>query len=122
MPDPGFDSSSTDRDMDALLRKSFGKSHALSEGFEDRLMATIHEKEARSRKGKIIMISMMIYWAIAIMTGSWLVLGIPAGHASSNLTNTMVFWSLITAMIIFLFFIVRQASLRLSDLFLGTIS
>lgn len=122
MADTGLDSGGIDQNMDNLLRKSFGKSHALSDDFEDRVMTTIHEQEARSRKGKTVMISMMIYWAIAIMTGSWLVYGIPAGEASTDVTNTMVLWSLITAMIIFVFFIVRQASLKLSDLFMGTIS
>ena len=122
MTDTNFDSGRSDHHMDAVLKKSFGKSRPLSEDFEDRVMSTIHAQEARSRKGKIVMISMMIYWAIAIMTGSWLVFGIPAGETTTNATNTMVLWSLITAMIIFVFFIVRQASLRLSDLFMGTIS
>lgn len=67
------------------------------------------------------MIAMMIYWTAASMTGAWLLLGGSGSEDSVAGPGSLVLWPVLALIAFGLYFIVRQASFRLSDLFLHTI-
>ena len=106
--------------MDQLLKQAFAPNQSLSGDFEDRVMSSIHKKHQASHQGRTVLITMMLYWSLASLTGAWLWFEkLSAGMSGSG--NLKVLLPLMAVIGIGVYLLVRQSRLKLSDLFLGTI-
>lgn len=110
-----------EHNLDRLLKQSFEPGQALSADFESSVMESIRQQHQRSDHGRRVFITMMCYWAVASLTGAWLLAGdLPlAMDAGDAALKTVV--SVVVVVGLSAVFVVRQSSLRLSDLFLRTI-
>jgi hypothetical protein len=119
MPEMKSFSSASDQQMDQLLQQSFGSNTVLSEDFEDRVMSSISVKHQKSRQGRLVLITMLVYWTLASLTGAWLWFDQVSPGISIN--NVKIFLPVLLLMGFGVIFLLRQTSLKLSDLFFATI-
>lgn len=107
--------------LDQLLEQSFEPGQTLSPGFESSVMESIRRQQQHSSQGRRIFVTMMFYWAVAGLAGAWLLAGnMPfAMNAGDDALKAVVFVVIVVGLSVV--FVVRQSSLRLSDLFLRTI-
>lgn len=118
---PGTLSSATEQRLDQLLKQSLEPSEPLSVDFDAKVMASIRHQASKARNGRGVMIVMLLYWAAASLAGAWILLGgSPSGSAESA-SNIKLLLPLLGLIAAGLLFVVHQAKIRLSDLFLQTI-
>ena len=106
--------------LDRLLKQSFDPGQSLSEEFDSRVMASIRAQKSKSDGARKVMVVMMIYWAVASLTGAWFLAdSLPAAMRLGSLMLP-VFIPMVIVMALSILYLARQSRIRLSDLFLGT--
>jgi hypothetical protein len=111
--------SAKDKQIDQLLRQTFDSNQGLSTDFEDRVMSSIQRNNQQSRQGRTALIIMSVYWVLASLTGAWLWFDKLSGGFS--LANIKIILPMMLMIGLGLIVLLRQASLKLSDLFFATI-
>jgi hypothetical protein len=118
---PSTLSTATEQRLDQLLKQSFEPSEPLSVDFDAKVMSSIRYQAKKARNGRGVLIVMLLYWAAASLAGAWILLGgSPSGSAESA-SNIKLLLPLFGVIAAGLLFVVHQAKIRLSDLFLQTI-
>ncbi|MFT5140342.1 MAG: membrane protein YdbS with pleckstrin-like domain [Lysobacterales bacterium] len=82
-------------------------------------MSSIHRKTQQSQQGRAVLITMSVYWAITSLIGTWL--WFEKVSPGLSMGNIKIILPLMLMIGLGLIFLLRQTSLKLSDLFFATL-
>ncbi len=111
----------SEQKLEHLLKHSFQPSQSLTDDFEMRVMASIHQQKELSKSGRAVFIAMMFYWAFASLMGAWLLSNSPLPLPGENSGSMLIVLAIVGMVATGLLLLVRQSGLSLSSLFLRTI-
>jgi len=121
MTDPNRFTSAAEQQADHWLKQIFEPAPALSAGFEDRVMTRVRAAHHKTRNHRWVFTIMALYWAAASLAGSWLLLGNTSLNAARGSLSVILLLTVLGMTGAGIYLLVRQASLRMSDLFFRTI-